>query len=100
MIEHEKHKEEFYKVYPKYDYEENDRYNTVSENVGNPLLHLEDSLEPLFGDIISHVKKYTCEVLKYKDIFNYVITKKQNRKFGIFFFNRNHNRIWKQTMMV
>ena len=28
---HEKYKEEFYKVYPKFDYEENDRNNTVSE---------------------------------------------------------------------
>jgi len=72
---HEKHKEEFYKIYPKFDYEENDRHNTVSEGDGNPLLHLEDTLDPLFNEIISHVKTYTCEVLKYKDIFDYVITK-------------------------
>ena len=39
--DHEKHKEEFYKVYPKFDYEETDRHNTVSEGDGNPLLHLD-----------------------------------------------------------
>ena len=44
LDDHEKYKEEFYKVYPKFDYEENDRNNTVSENVGNPFIHLELSL--------------------------------------------------------
>ena len=73
--EHEKHKEEFYKVYPKFDYEENRENNTVSENVGNPFIHLEPTLDPLFEQIAAHAKKYTCEVLGYKDIFDYVITK-------------------------
>lgn len=71
----DKHKESFYKVYPKYDYEEDDKNITVSENVGNPLLHLDEELDELFSDIISHVKAYTCDVLGYKDIFNYIITK-------------------------
>ena len=75
VIEHEKHKEEFYKVYPKYDYEENSDDNTVSENVGNPFIHLEDTLDPLFQQIAYHARKYTVEILGYKDIFNYVITK-------------------------
>ena len=75
VTDHETHKEEFYKLYPKYDYEETCDDNTVSENVGNPFIHLEDSLNPLFGQIAAHARKYTCEVLGYKDIFNYVITK-------------------------
>ena len=75
VTEHEKHKEEFYKVYPKYDYEETWQDNTVSENVGNPFIHLEDSLNPLFQKIAAHARKYTVEILGYKDIFNYVITK-------------------------
>ena len=74
--DHEKHKEEFYKVYPKFDYEVTKYDNTVSENTGKVLLHLEDSLNPLFEEIIyGHVKKYICDILKYKDIFNYTITK-------------------------
>jgi len=75
VTEHEKHKEEFYKVYPKFDYEETCADNTVSENLGKPFIHLENNLDPLFAEIASHAKKYTCEVLGYKDIFNYVITK-------------------------
>ena len=75
VTEHEKHKEEFYKVYPKFDYEENLQNNTVSENVGNPFIHLEPTLDPLFEQIAGHAKKYTCEVLGYKDIFDYVISK-------------------------
>ena len=75
MLDHEKYKEEFYKVYPRYDYEETDIDNTVSENLGKPFIHLEDSLDTLFNEIAIHAKKYVCEVLEYKDIFNYVITK-------------------------
>lgn len=75
IIGHEEYKKEFYKIYPKYDYEETDENNTVSENVGNPFIHLEENLEPLFEDIISHVKFYVYEVLGYKEIFNFVITK-------------------------
>ena len=74
--DHKKHKEEFYKVYHKFDYEENKYDNTVSENTGKVLIHLEDTLNPLFEEIVyGHVKPYICDILKYKDIFNYVITK-------------------------
>lgn len=72
---HVQHKKEFYKVYPKFDWEE-DQYNTtVSENTGNPLLHLEENLNPLFEEIIDHVKNYTHNILLVKDIFDFVITK-------------------------
>ena len=49
--DHKKHKEEFYKVYPKFDYEVNEHDNTVSENTGKVLLHLDDTLNPLFEEI-------------------------------------------------
>ena len=39
MNHHEKYKKNFYDVYDKFDYEEDDVNNTVSENVGNPLIH-------------------------------------------------------------
>ena len=70
-------KELYYDLYSKYDYVENERSNTVSEGQVDvdPLLHLEPTLYPLFGEIISHVKKYVLEILEYKDIFNYAITK-------------------------
>ena len=35
--DHKKHKEEFYKVYHKFDYEENKYDNTVSENISVPI---------------------------------------------------------------
>ena len=44
MNDHEKYKKNFYDVYHKFDYEEDDVNNTVSENVGNPLIHHEESL--------------------------------------------------------
>tara|TARA_B100001778_G_C18417966_1_gene551953 strand:- start:59 stop:769 length:711 start_codon:yes stop_codon:yes gene_type:complete len=78
---HEKYKEEFYKIYSKYDYEQKsfrdggEWYNTTSENTGNPLIHLEDNLSDLFNQIIDNVKIYTLNVLKYQDIFDYIITK-------------------------
>ncbi len=72
MIDHESYKSNFYDVYHKFDYEEDD---AVSENIGNPLIHHEDSLEELFSEVISHVKTYTLDVLKYKNIFDYIITK-------------------------
>ena len=76
MSDHDNYKKSFYDVYHKFDYDEDEENNTVSENTGNPnIIHLEDSLEPIFDEIISHVKKYTCEVLGYKDLFNYMITK-------------------------
>jgi len=75
MIDHESYKSNFYDVYHKFDYEENDVNNAVSENVGNPLIHHEGCLDPLFEEVISHVRNYTLDVLKYKNIFDYVITK-------------------------
>lgn len=72
---HINYKKSFYKVYPKFDWKE-DQYNiTVSENTGNPLLHLEEELDPLFKDIIEHVKNYAHNVLLLKDVFDFVITK-------------------------
>ena len=75
MVDHQKYKEEFNKVYPKYDYEETSWDNTVSENLGKPFIHLEDNLDSLFYEISLHAKKYVCDILEYKDIFDYVITK-------------------------
>ena len=75
MSKHDQYKKNFYDVYHKFDYEENEVSSTVSENVGNPLIHYEDTLEELFLEIIFHVRKYTLDVLKYKNIFDYVITK-------------------------
>ena len=75
MTKHDQYKKNFYDVYHKFDYEEDDVNNTVSENVGNPLIHHEDSLEELFSEVVSHVKTYTLDVLKYKNIFDYIITK-------------------------
>ena len=72
---HKEYKDKFYKVYSKFDYEDDNWHNTTSENSGNPLIHLEESLEPLFIDIVSHVENYIYEVLKYKKIFDIIITK-------------------------
>ena len=75
VTDHQTHKEEFYKVYHKFDYEDSDANSTVSENTGSPFIHLEDNLDPLFNEIILHTKRYVMDVLQYKDIFEYVITK-------------------------
>ena len=75
VTDHQDHKEEFYKVYHKFDYEDSDANSTVSENTGRPFIHLEDNLDPLFNEVILHTKRYVMDVLKYKDIFEYVITK-------------------------
>ena len=75
MNDHEKYKSDFYKLYPKFDYEESEIDNTVSENIVKPLIHLEDSLDDLFREVVSHVKTYVCDVLQYRDIFDYAITK-------------------------
>ena len=72
---HKEYKDKFYKVYSKFDYEDDNWHNTTSENSGNPLIHLEESLEPLFIDIVSHVENYIYKVLKYKKIFDIIITK-------------------------
>ena len=78
---HEEYKSKFYKLYSKYDYEQKsfrdgeEWFNTTSENAGNPLIHLEDSLSELFEDIIYNVKIYIQDILKYQNIFDYVITK-------------------------
>ena len=75
VTDHQTHKEDFYKVYHKFDYEDSDANSTVSENTGRPFIHLEDNLDPLFNEIILHTKRYVMDVLQYKDIFEYVITK-------------------------
>ena len=75
MNNHEKYKNDFYKLYPKFDYDESSIDNTVSENIVKPLIHLEDSLDDLFKEVVSHVKTYVCDVLQYRDIFDYAITK-------------------------
>lgn len=72
---HEKYKEEFYKLYHKFDYEVTSENNTVSEECGNPLIHLEKSLEPLFSEITSHIKNYIHNVLNLRDLFDVTITK-------------------------
>jgi hypothetical protein len=55
---HEIYKENFYKVYPKYDYVENERSDTVSEGQSDPIIHLEPTLSPLFTEIADHVRSY------------------------------------------
>ena len=75
VTDHQTHKEEFYKVYHKFDYEDSDANSTVSENTGRPFIHLENNLDSLFNEIILHTKRYVMDVLQYKDIFEYVITK-------------------------
>jgi hypothetical protein len=72
---HNTYKKEFYKVYPKFDWEEDEYDVTVSENIGNPLIHLENSLNSLFEDIVSHIKNYSHNILLLKDIFDFTITK-------------------------
>ena len=72
---HEIYKEEFYKIYSKYDYSEDTGANTVSEGYVDPLIHLEPSLNPLFNEIANHVRTYIHDVLKFKDIFNVTFTK-------------------------
>lgn len=75
MKGHKEHKKSFYKIYNKFDYEETIYDTTVSENVGNPLIHLEDEVNDLFLEIVSHTKNYLHNVLNLKDIFNITITK-------------------------
>ena len=78
---HKEYKDKFYELYSKYDYNQKsfrdgeEWFNTTSENAGNPLIHLEDTLSELFEQIIFNVKIYTLQILKYQDIFDYVITK-------------------------
>ena len=78
---HKEHKNRFYKLYSRYDYEQKsirdgeEWYNTTSENFGKPYIHLEESLGELFEQIIDNVKIYVEEVLQYQDVFNFIITK-------------------------
>lgn len=72
---HEENKKYFYNLYPKYDYEETEYITTVSEECGNPLLHLEPDLEPLFKNISLHIKNYIQDTLLLKDVFDITITK-------------------------
>ena len=72
---HENHKKDFLKIYDKFDYEENERSSTVSEGQVNPLIHLEPSMDSMFREIVRHIKIYVLDTLKFKDMFNYSITK-------------------------
>ena len=53
---HDTFKKEFLKIYKDFDYEENDISNTVSEGQVNPLIHLEPSMDPMFKEIVRHIK--------------------------------------------
>ncbi len=72
---HDTFKKEFLKIYKDFDYEENDISNTVSEGQVNPLIHLEPSMDPMFKEIVRHIKTYVLDILKFKDMFNYSISK-------------------------
>ena len=72
---HDTFKKEFLKIYKDFDYEENDVSNTVSEGQVNPLIHLEPSMDPMFKEIVRHIKTYVLDILKFKDMFNYSISK-------------------------
>lgn len=75
VANHLVHKKSFYNVYSNFDWEKDQLNNTVNENISNPLIHLEESLNPLFEEIIGHIKNYTQNVLLLKDVFDYTITK-------------------------
>ena len=81
MENHLDYKTRFDKLYSKYDYEQKSVrdgeqwFNTTSENTGKPYIHLEESLSELFEEIIFNAKIYVHDILKYKDIFDFVITK-------------------------
>ena len=75
ISKHEIYKEDFYKLYPKYDYDESTGASTVSEGYVDPFIHLEPSLDPLFREIAGHVRRYIHDTLKFRDIFNITFTK-------------------------
>ena len=72
---HNEYKTEFLKLYDKFDYEENEISSTVSEGQVHPLIHLEPSMDVMFQEIVRHIKIYVLDVLKFKDMFNYAVTK-------------------------
>tara|TARA_B100000945_G_scaffold231622_1_gene187972 strand:+ start:522 stop:1220 length:699 start_codon:yes stop_codon:yes gene_type:complete len=72
---HNDFKKEFLKLYDKFDYEDNEISSTVSEGQVNPLIHLEPSMDTMFKEIVRHIKIYVLNILKFKDMFNYSITK-------------------------
>ena len=77
---HSEYKKIFYdKIYKKFEYEQIDpktkTIHTTSENQGNSLIHLEEDLDILFGQISGHIKNYLQNILSLKDIFEIVITK-------------------------
>ena len=72
---HNTFKKEFTKLYHKFDYEENELSTTVSEGQVNPLIHLEPSMDDMFKEIVRHIKSYVLDTLRFKDMFNYSITK-------------------------
>ena len=75
MTGHSNFKEEFLRLYDKFDYEENELSTTVSEGQVNPLIHLEPSMDDMFKEIVRHIKSYVLDTLRFKDMFNYSITK-------------------------
>ena len=54
---------------------ENEISSTVSEEQVHPLIHLEPSMDVMFREIVRHIKIYVLDVLQFKDMFNYAITK-------------------------
>lgn len=66
------------KIYERYQFPHKSRYdgiNTVSENCGKPILHLEDELSDLFLDISDHILNYCHQTLMIRDIFDVQIMK-------------------------
>ena len=71
---HLHYKKKFYDVDSEFNYR-NSQWDVTSENTFDSFIHLNQSLDSLFSEIVLHIKKYIFDVLEYKDIFNVVITK-------------------------
>ena len=71
---HLQHKNKFYDVDSEFNYR-NSQWDVTSENTFDSFIHLNQSLDSLFSEIVLHIKKYIFDVLEYKDIFDVVITK-------------------------
>ena len=71
---HVHYKKKFYDVDSEFNYR-NSQWDVTSENTFNSFIHLNQSLDSLFSEIVLHIKKYILDVLEYKDIFEIVITK-------------------------
>jgi len=76
---HTKYKQIFLnEIYEQYQFPHQSRYggiNTVSENCGKPILHLENELFDLFQDISEHILNYCHQTLLIRDIFDVQIMK-------------------------